>query len=121
MPIRRRVTIRRLFLALLAIFLVIAALDYASYQVRHRRAISIVANLGGRAGSLMGWPLGKEIIISFARPLTDDELRQLSVLNSLPRRDYVNARLRRAYHIKPWDKSTYSFAFRRALSRRGHN
>jgi hypothetical protein len=49
----------------------------------------VVSELDGRAGSLLGWPFGKEYIITFSRPLTDDELERLSVLNSLAGRDYV--------------------------------
>jgi len=49
----------------------------------------VVSDLGGRAGSLNGWPLGKEYIIAFTRPLTDAEIERLSVLNSLSGRDYV--------------------------------
>jgi len=85
----KRLIIRRMILAVLAVLSCVVAFDYISYHARNRRAMAVVADLEGRAGSLLGWPMGKEYIVTFSRPLTDEELKRLSVLNSLAGRDYV--------------------------------
>jgi hypothetical protein len=84
-----RITLRRCLLALLVLFLVFVVYDYTSYHARNRRAMAVVKDLGGSAGSLMDWPFGKEIRIAFSRSLADAELERLTVLNSLAGRDFV--------------------------------
>lgn len=73
------------------ILLIIAGIvDYQRYHAKIDRAMTVVSELGGRAGSLLDWPFGREYAISFDRPLTDDELERLSVVNSLQGRHYVS-------------------------------
>jgi hypothetical protein len=71
-----------------------AAADYAVWHARKRQALAVVADLGGRAGGIGGWPLGEELVISFNRDLTDEEIQRLAILNSLAgRRHYVGVGL----------------------------
>jgi hypothetical protein len=79
----------RLGCTLLLVALVAGYTDYAVFHARKRQAIAVVAELGGRAGSIGGWPLGEENRIEFRRSLDDDELQRLAILNSLPRRNWV--------------------------------
>lgn len=85
----KQTAIRHVLLVLLLAFLGFVAFDYVSYHSRGRRAMTVVSDLGGRAGSISGWPSGKEYFIASSGPLTDAELERLSVLNSLSGRDYV--------------------------------
>lgn len=62
---------------------IVAVVDYGMFRSRDRRARGVVAELGGRGGSIGGWPIGKEYVIAFTRPLDDDELRRLAALNEL--------------------------------------
>ena len=64
--------------------------DYAAFHARKRRALAVVAELGGRAGSIGGWPIGEENAISFRRNLTDEELERLAILNTLGWRHHVS-------------------------------
>ncbi len=57
-----------------------ALFDYWRFQQRDRAALHVVSQLGGKTGSLMGWPMGKEYRIVFTRPLNDEELRQLAAI-----------------------------------------
>jgi len=85
----KRSWMRWLFVGLLIAVVFLAIRDYTTCRMRHRRAMAVVSELGGSAGSLLGWPLGKEYCISFERPLTEGELRRLTVLNDLVDRNYV--------------------------------
>lgn len=64
-------------------------IDYQIYYAKLDRAMSVVSELDGRAGSLLDWPFGREIAIVFERPLSDKELERLSVVKSLQGRHVV--------------------------------
>ena len=64
-------------------------IDYQIYYARLDHAMSVVSDLDGRAGSLLDWPFGREIVIVFEHPLNDEELDRLSVVKSLHGRHVV--------------------------------
>lgn len=82
-------TKRRLFFSIFTCFLVFVAYDYVTYHSQYDAAMGVVSRLNGRSGSLLDWPFGRETIISFKRPLTDEELSELDVLNSLSGRHSI--------------------------------
>lgn len=81
---RRLKRIIGITVAIIAILLVV---DYFNFHAKERRAMEAVHKCGGRCGSLMDWPFGREYQVIFARPLTESELDSLDPLNSL--RGYV--------------------------------
>lgn len=85
-------TQRSIILTWIAVILILAAVvDNYQYEAHASRCSRAVAQLGGRTGSLMGWPWGREVIVSLPRPVTDEELQQLAIL-SAGGRDYVAVR-----------------------------
>ncbi|UUO06685.1 hypothetical protein M4951_25500 [Blastopirellula sp. J2-11] len=72
-----------------AAFVLVATVDHYQYEAHGKRRSAIVSEFGGRTGSLMGWPWGKEVMISLPRPLSDEELQRLAILNTAGR-DYVS-------------------------------
>ncbi len=75
--------------AVVVLLIIGGIIDYQIYYARLDRAMSVVADLDGRAGSLLDWPFGREIVIVFERPLNDEELDQLVVVKSLQGRHVV--------------------------------
>lgn len=86
----RRVRIRYAIYFLLILAVVIGILDYQRYHAQLDRAMAVVSDLEGRAGSLLDWPFGRDMVISFERPLSGEELERLAVLNSLQGRHNVS-------------------------------
>ncbi|EAQ80690.1 hypothetical protein [Blastopirellula marina] len=74
---------------IVAVLVLIATVDHYQYEAHGKRRSAIVSEFGGRTGSLMGWPWGKEVMISLPRPLSNEELRRLAILNAAGR-DYVS-------------------------------
>lgn len=74
---------------LIVILLAVGICDYVWYHLNLRAALAPVNVAGGRSGSLLGWPLGRELRITFPRPVTDEELQQLQILNQLDWRHSV--------------------------------
>jgi len=81
--------VRYAIYALALVTVAVGMIDYQRYHAQLDQAMAVVAELKGRAGSLLDWPFGKELVISFDRPLTDSELKRLSILNSLQGRHHV--------------------------------
>jgi hypothetical protein len=89
---KHKVMVCSAVLALLLVAIGVASYDYISFEARQRAAMAVVDRLGGRASSLGGWPLGMEYRIIMSRPLTDDEIEQLAILNLLADRNWVGVR-----------------------------
>lgn len=81
--------VRYVVYAMVILLIIGGVIDYQRYHAKIDRAMTVVAELGGRAGSLLDWPFGREYAISFDRPLTNDELERLSAVNTLQGRHYV--------------------------------
>ena len=65
------------------------AVDYSIFQSRERKASQTVSALGGELAHIsVGWP-GTRYYAYFERPLSDVELKQLTVLNILNPRNSV--------------------------------
>jgi hypothetical protein len=69
-----------------AIACVIATVDYVSFDRACREAVAASIELGGRPSSIGGWPMGREFVIRFDRPPTDDALRRLAAAGHGSRR-----------------------------------
>lgn len=74
--------------AIAAALIMAAVVDYVQYEAHASRCSRVVSQFGGRTGSLMGWPWGREVVVSLPRRLSSSELRQLAILNA-GGRDYV--------------------------------
>ncbi|MCC9606784.1 hypothetical protein LOC68_16125 [Blastopirellula sp. JC732] len=74
--------------ATLCSLFVLVKFDQYQYAAHCTRRGKIVGELGGSIGSLMDWPFGREVFISFTHPLADDQLQRLSTINARGR-DYV--------------------------------
>jgi hypothetical protein len=84
---------KRVVWAAVLLVVAVASSDFAQWHVRKQRALDVVFELGGRAGSIGGWPLGEEIVITFERELTDEDFQRLAILNTLSGRHYVGVHL----------------------------
>jgi hypothetical protein len=73
--------------AILVLALVLG--DYVTYQAAKQQALAVVFEIGGKAGSIGGWPFGEEDVITFQRDLSADELQRLTVLNRLSGRHHT--------------------------------
>lgn len=71
------------------LFVIYLGWDYFQYHSRLRHAMSVVSNCGGSAGSLMDWPFGRELRITFTHPPTEADLQRLEILNGLNSRHWV--------------------------------
>lgn len=85
----RRLKRWRLRLSIVTILISVVGYDYISYHAKLNSTLREVVVLNGHYSSLTDWPFGKELHISFDRPLTSDELQKLAVLNSLSSRHFV--------------------------------
>lgn len=56
--------------------------DHFNGTRKERQLSAAVSAIGGRIGSIPGWPLGTEYRISLTRVPTDEELKQLAVANT---------------------------------------
>ncbi|MEW4564356.1 hypothetical protein AB1K70_17590 [Bremerella sp. JC770] len=84
---RRRIWYEAYVLA--AVVMIAGFIDYQRYHWQINRAMAIVGELEGRAGSLLDWPFGREYMIVFQRPLDGSELERLKAINTLQGRHYV--------------------------------
>ena len=79
-----------MIITLLSIACAIAITDYVRFERACDRVCTVSSELGGHAYSIGGWPLGREYVIRFDCPLTDDALRHF--VDAVPhwRRIFVN-------------------------------
>ena len=63
--------------------------EYVTYHSRYKTAVEVAQAHGGRVGSLLDWPLGRECRITFDQPIDRDAVGHLAVLNSLSSRHSV--------------------------------
>lgn len=80
-----------------------AVFDYYRYEQSREHALSEVKDLGGRAYSIGGWPIGTEQLLIFDRPLSVEELERLAIWNQLAKRDYVRVLLHRDLTEAQWE------------------
>lgn len=88
-PKVRRSRLRYAIYAFAIIAIVLGMIDYRRYYSQLDQAMAVVSDLEGHAGSLLDWPFGREIVVSFERPLDREEVNQLTFLNSLKGRHVV--------------------------------
>jgi hypothetical protein len=85
--------------------------DYLTFHDRERQISMVVEHLGGKGGGIGGWPLGIEHCVTFSRPLTDSELKQLASLAPIhqSRRHYISV------YFKNWNPSEKQLGEARAI------
>lgn len=76
-----------------AVAAVIAIADYVLFERACGRVIAVATELGGRPASIGGWPIGREFVVRFDGPLSDDAIRRLAASAGGSRRIYVMAYL----------------------------
>ena len=86
---RSRLTRRSALLLVLGFFLAYVGYDYITYHSRYKNAIGVAQAHGARVGSLLDWPFGRELRITFDQPIDRDAVADLAVLNSLTSRHWV--------------------------------
>ena len=69
-----------------AIVCAIAIVDNVQFERACRRICTVAIELGGHPYSIGGWPIGREFVIRFDHPLTDNDLRHLAAADPGSRR-----------------------------------
>ncbi|QDU74207.1 hypothetical protein Pan97_12120 [Bremerella volcania] len=87
---RRWLRVRYAIYAVVILAIVLGVIDYQRYHAQLDRAMAVVYQLEGRAGSILDWPFGREMVVTFERSLTSEELERLGILNSLQGRHVIS-------------------------------
>jgi hypothetical protein len=74
-----------------AVVCAVEIVDHIRYERACCRIITVSSELGGHAYSIGGWPLGREFVIRFDHPLTDDALRRFAATDPKFRRISLTA------------------------------
>jgi hypothetical protein len=65
--------------------------DYWRFEGDARQIITVTSQLGGRAGSIGGWPWGREFALSFDAELSEQQLQLLDAAVADSSRIHVSA------------------------------
>ena len=83
--------LRRLLSTAFLIGCCLLVFDYWRFESDVRQIITVTSQLGGRAGSIGGWPWGQEFALSFDTELSEQQLQLLDAAVPDSSRFYVSA------------------------------
>ena len=73
--------IKKFLILVLLTAVAVISYDYWKFHSMRQSALELIVKCNGRAGSILGWPLGQDFVVSFNQPLTESQIEQLSQLN----------------------------------------